>query len=142
MLSVSTTTGREAAAGVIFTRKSRDFTRRDRLVLSLLRPHIAQACRNAEMTIPERDVQALSDFPGRQRAIFGLSSREAEVAQWLAEGKTNPEIGVILNASPRTIEKHMETILFKLRVENRTAAAAVLIKTELTTGRMTSAREA
>ena len=71
-----------------------------------------------------------------------LSRREIIVATMVWQGKTNPEIGVILNASPRTIEKHMETILFKLRVENRTAAAAVLIKTELTTGRMTSAREA
>jgi DNA-binding CsgD family transcriptional regulator len=34
-------------------------------------------------------------------------------------GKTNPEIAIILGASSRTIDKHMERILDRLGVENR-----------------------
>jgi DNA-binding CsgD family transcriptional regulator len=55
---------------------------------------------------------------------LGLSRREAEVLSWMAEGKTNREIGTILAASARTVGKHVEHILQKLGVETRTAAAA------------------
>ena len=55
-----------------------------------------------------------------------LTRREAEVAGWLAEGKTNREIALILNLAARTVEKHLESILRKLRVENRTAAAILI----------------
>lgn len=50
---------------------------------------------------------------------LGLTPRQAEVAYWVAQGKTNPEIALILDASPRTIDKHMERILARLQVENR-----------------------
>lgn len=52
-----------------------------------------------------------------------LTEREAEVLLWIAKGKTNREIGQILETSPRTINKHLEQIYKKLGVENRTAAA-------------------
>src|SRR5262249_13393362 len=57
-------------------------------------------------------------------APFGLSSREAQVLDWVAQGKTNKEIGVILELSPRTVQKHLEHIYRKIYVESRTAAAA------------------
>ncbi len=53
---------------------------------------------------------------------MGLTPREAEVLFWLSEGKTNAEIGVILSSARRTVEKHVEHILEKLNVENRSAA--------------------
>ena len=56
---------------------------------------------------------------------MGLTEREAEVLTWVARGKGNYEIGVILGAKPRTVCKHVEHILTKLNVENRTAAAAI-----------------
>ncbi|MEY2879596.1 MAG: Response regulator PleD [Verrucomicrobiota bacterium] len=52
---------------------------------------------------------------------LGLTPRQAEVAYWVAQGKTNPEVGQILGASPRTIDKHMERILDRLALENRGA---------------------
>jgi DNA-binding CsgD family transcriptional regulator len=55
---------------------------------------------------------------------FGLSPREAQVLGWVAQGKTNKEIGVILELSPRTVQKHLEHIYRKIYVESRTAAAA------------------
>lgn len=66
---------------------------------------------------------------------LGLTRREAEVLAWVAQGKTNAEIGIILSTSPRTVEKHLERIFKKLGVETRTAAAAVAFEaTEVTSG--------
>ena len=58
-------------------------------------------------------------------ASLGLTARETEVLIWIAQGKTNYEIGVILSACTGTICKHVERILCKLRVKNRTSAAAI-----------------
>lgn len=55
---------------------------------------------------------------------LGLHRREAQVLFWVTEGKSNPEIGMILSISPRTVQKHLERIFEKLGVENRTAATA------------------
>ncbi len=57
-----------------------------------------------------------------------LTRRESEVLFWIANGKTNREIGEILGMSPRTVNKHLQTIFPKLGVENRTAAAAIALK--------------
>ena len=54
----------------------------------------------------------------------GLSKRETEVLSWVVQGKRDSEIGVILEISSRTVEKHVGRILHKLRVENRTTAVA------------------
>lgn len=61
----------------------------------------------------------------KQLVSLGLTEREAEVLGWIAQGKGNYDIGVILGAQTRTICKHVEHILSKLNVENRTAAAAI-----------------
>lgn len=58
---------------------------------------------------------------------FGLTAREAEVLTWITNGKSNRDIGTILELSPRTINKHLEHIHRKLGVENRTSAAAMAI---------------
>ena len=58
-----------------------------------------------------------------------LTAREAEVLNWLAQGKSNRDIGAILSLSPRTVNKHLEQIYVKLQVENRTAAAVLAIRT-------------
>ena len=58
---------------------------------------------------------------------LGLTARETEVLTWIAQGKTNYEIGVILSACTGTICKHVEHILCKLDVKNRTAAAVIAL---------------
>jgi DNA-binding CsgD family transcriptional regulator len=55
-----------------------------------------------------------------------LTRRETEVLGWVAKGKTNEQIGLILGTSPRTVQKHLEHIFTKLGVETRTAAAAAV----------------
>jgi len=60
---------------------------------------------------------------------FRLTAREAEVLYWVAQGKTNRDIGEILGTSPKTVTKHLEHVFEKLGVETRTAAAARVIGT-------------
>jgi DNA-binding NarL/FixJ family response regulator len=58
-----------------------------------------------------------------QNRLSLLTPRERQVLAWLVRGATNPKIGASLKVSPRTIEKHVERILAKLSVNNRTCAA-------------------
>ena len=57
-----------------------------------------------------------------------VTSREAEVLLWISRGKSNREIGEILNISPRTVNKHLEQVFVKLGVENRASAAARAVR--------------
>jgi len=63
-----------------------------------------------------------------------LTQREAEVLLWISRGKSNRDIGEILDISPRTINKHLERVFVKLGVENR-ASAAVQAERVLATAR-------
>lgn len=54
---------------------------------------------------------------------LGLTPRVAEVLLWIAQGKTNPDIGVILGISEATVKKHVLEIFAVLGVETRTAAS-------------------
>jgi DNA-binding NarL/FixJ family response regulator len=47
-----------------------------------------------------------------------LTSREREILQLLAEGKTNKEVASALNISPYTVETHRSHILQKLNLHN------------------------
>lgn len=53
-----------------------------------------------------------------------LSPREEEVLILVAEGLTNPEIATKLTVSENTVRFHLKNIFEKLRVTNRTEAAA------------------
>ena len=59
---------------------------------------------------------------------WGLSDREAQVLEYVAQSKTNPEIAIILSLSPLTVKKHLEHIYIALGVETRMAAASVFSK--------------
>lgn len=59
---------------------------------------------------------------------FKLTPKEAEVLYWVVKGKTNRDIGDILGSSPMTVKKHLERIFAKLGVENRTAAASMVMR--------------
>ncbi len=59
---------------------------------------------------------------------FNLTIKEAEVVYWMVHGKTNRQIGAILECSPRTVDKHVEHIFEKLGVETRTAAIGIVMK--------------
>lgn len=51
-----------------------------------------------------------------------LTSREREIMKWIHMGKSNIEIGAILEISPLTVKNHVQKILRKLNVQNRAQA--------------------
>jgi DNA-binding CsgD family transcriptional regulator len=55
---------------------------------------------------------------------LGLTPRELEVLRWVAPGKTNAEIALLLYISPETVRRHMRNVFSKLGVRTRTAAVA------------------
>lgn len=55
-------------------------------------------------------------------AARGLTDREVEVLRWIAEGKRDGEIAVILGIGVRTVNTHVSHILVKLGAETRSAA--------------------
>jgi DNA-binding CsgD family transcriptional regulator len=67
----------------------------------------------------------------RFAARYGLSPREAEVLELVSTGKTNYEIGRIMDRSPLTVNKHFERVLDALGVKTRTAAAAWFLENRL-----------
>jgi DNA-binding NarL/FixJ family response regulator len=73
-------------------------------------------------------IQDIEPLELQLRQKFSLTTREAEVLRWIAEGKSNRDVASILDVSPRTVNKHLEQIFTKLGVENRTAAAAVVMR--------------
>ena len=87
----------------VLNRTRRDFTDRERALLDLVRPDLERLYR-------------------RTRLLTSLSTREAEVLRWLANGKSDAQIGTILHISVRTVQKHLQHLYAKLGVENRTAA--------------------
>jgi len=62
----------------------------------------------------------------------GLTQREIEVLRLVAEGKSNPEIGVELFISANTVAAHVRSILTKTNTPNRIAAAGYAIQRGLT----------
>jgi DNA-binding CsgD family transcriptional regulator len=54
----------------------------------------------------------------------GLSAREVDVLQLVAQGLTNGQVAERLYLSPRTVEQHLRSIYNKLGVSTRAAATA------------------
>ena len=56
---------------------------------------------------------------GKGSAADGLTDREREVLQHLAEGAGNQAIADVLNISVNTVARHRENIMQKLKLHNR-----------------------
>ncbi len=96
--------------------RDRPFTEEEMCLARLLGPHLALAHLHAQKSADLRQ-----HFP---HAMPGLTLREREVLQWIAEGKRDAEIAIILGIARRTVSKHVEHILAKIGCETRTAAIA------------------
>jgi DNA-binding NarL/FixJ family response regulator len=64
---------------------------------------------------------------GTVQANHALTLRELEVLRVLATGRTDKEIAATLRIRPRTVSKHVSTILLKLDATSRTEAVALAI---------------
>ncbi len=75
--------------------------------------------------LPQQRRQCLKPRSGAvQDEAPGLSERENQIMDWVAMGKTNSEIGSILNISAYTVKNHMQRIFQKLNVFNRAQAVS------------------
>lgn len=61
--------------------------------------------------------------PARDTETVALTNREIDVLRWTAEGKTSAEVADILDISERTVNFHVNTVVAKLGVTNKTSAA-------------------
>jgi transcriptional regulator EpsA len=88
-----------------------------RKMASVLLPYIDSALRQLEH-LPEQ----LYRMPTASELAKLLSSRESEIMDWVKRGKTNQDIGMILNISAFTVKNHLQRIFKKLDVLNRAQA--------------------
>ena len=76
---------------------------------------------------PDQALFTLEEIPAEPSPetllTLGLTPREAEILFWVAQGKTSPEIAMILQTATATVKRHVHHILGKLGVETRLAAA-------------------
>jgi DNA-binding CsgD family transcriptional regulator len=73
-----------------------------------------------------RRCRRLLDGPRRSRwTDLGITGREADVLRLVAEGLANKEIAARLQVSPRTVEKHVESLLRKTATRSPTQLVAV-----------------
>jgi DNA-binding NarL/FixJ family response regulator len=57
-----------------------------------------------------------------------LTPRELEILHMLAKGLTNKQIGKVLNISDNTVKNHVNSVIEKLEVSDRTEAATTAIQ--------------
>lgn len=62
---------------------------------------------------------------------FGLSAREVEVLEQLAEGLSSKEIGAALSISTATVNFHLGRIYQKLDVQSQTGAVAKALRSDI-----------
>ena len=62
----------------------------------------------------DRVAEGGQSSPDTVERSAALSSREREVLRYVADGKSNKEIGVILSISTRTVETHRARLMRKL----------------------------
>ena len=102
------TAGPGPTVRLIFVRGTgRDFSERDRALLTLLRPHLQQAYLDAER---------------RRHPVAELTPRQGELLHLVAAGHTNTQIARRLGLSEGTVRTHLENIYERLHVSSRVAA--------------------
>lgn len=102
--------------------------------LALLLPYLDAALRQVAHLPMQRQsfagIAADSATPGKDPLDpiagnldgAGLTARELEIMRWVSTGKTNTEIGQILDIRPRTVRNHLQNVFRKLEASNRAQA--------------------
>ena len=89
---------------------------RQAYLAQLLAPSLHSAWVRTQLT--QRTQRGTEKAPGQSV----LTVREQDILKWIYLGKSNFEIGAILKISPLTVKNHVQKILRKLDVLNRTQA--------------------
>jgi DNA-binding CsgD family transcriptional regulator len=85
------------------------FSERDRLLLTLLRPHLSELLIRADLAA---------------QVVPALTSRQVELLRYVAAGLSNHQISRRLGVSDGTVRKHLENIYARLDAHSRTEAVA------------------
>lgn len=75
--------------------------------------------------------RAADKAPGKTTDAPALTPREHEVLRFITEGRTNREIAAQLKISAGTVKNHVEHIIAKLAVSDRTQAAVYALRNGL-----------
>lgn len=84
-----------------------------------LQPSVASQVVKEFTRLSQRD----SGSSDASQLLDKLSQRERDILHHLMQGKINKEIAAALNITEGTVKNHMSSILGKLQVQDRTAAA-------------------
>jgi transcriptional regulator EpsA len=104
----------------IFTRNRGEVGPRHLYLLKVLTPHLHAALARVLGSLPD-----FGDYAGTIHSL--VSERQKQIIYWLHEGKTNWEIAQILGMTEKNVKYHVEQILQKLDVRNRTQAVATAV---------------
>lgn len=69
-----------------------------------------------------RQMQRFFERPPTAPTIAGLTAREHEVLELVAQGRSNPEIAATLHLSGKTVRNHVSNLFTKLQVADRAQA--------------------
>ncbi|PXX23114.1 LuxR family quorum-sensing system transcriptional regulator CciR [Burkholderia pyrrocinia] len=69
------------------------------------------------------ELQRLTSIPHIEPPTLRLSSRQQECLYWVGQGKTSPEISIIMGISHHTVDYHITEAMKILNVNSRTKAA-------------------
>ncbi|MGH3898851.1 MAG: response regulator transcription factor [Pseudonocardiaceae bacterium] len=121
--------GNQQGTALAFNRTRRGFSHRDRVVVELATPHLAQAAvrrqRLAALTAAVRSLGRHTEQVEQALPLLStLTARERDVVELLVGGVGDREIACSLAISQRTVHKHLERIYRKLGLGNRTSLIA------------------
>lgn len=101
-----------------FSRLTGEVGAKHAYMLEMLVPHLHCALNRITSNASKASVLAMPT-----KVVRPITGRESEVLKWVQLGKTNWEIASILSISPLTVKNHIQNILRKLDVQNRSQAA-------------------
>jgi len=96
-------------------------------------PRVGHHARTSDPVNTGDNGSALEEEPLLQEIksveAMGLTRRQAQVAFWIAQGKTNDDLAIILNTSHHTIPHHVEAILGRLHLATRAEIMLCVLET-------------
>lgn len=105
-----------------------NFDDTDLRLLELIKPHFCNAMKNLRRGASRADPKMTSSIElieadglsvGKLKSIYGLTTREAEIALEIAHGRTDQEIADTLSVSYSTIRTHINHVYEKLGIRSR-----------------------
>jgi len=106
----------------ILMRREAPFSNQERKLFELMLPHVDAAVRKIDGLPVLEPEQVTAPILLNSLIKSGLTTREIEILEWVRNGKTNIEIGMILEISTFTVKNHLQRIFKKINATNRAQA--------------------